>query len=207
MHPLEDTAIGFCFSEARGWDAYFGLSMIRIARELPALGKWIAYPSGPMIDKARNQIVRDFLASDKEYLLFVDTDMTFSPGMVQRLWENRSHDTILSGLCKDHGGLPVAKVRKDDGWYAIIETESIVSVDMTGCAFVIASRETYEKVLANARDEEFAWYEFHGEPGVRGEDATFCVRAKAIGHQVHVDGSIRPGHRKLQTIGAPAVPE
>lgn len=204
---MDDTAIGLCFSEARGWDAYFGLSMIRLARDIPSLGKWIAYPSGPMIDKARNQIVRDFLESDKEYLLFVDTDMTFSPKMVHDLWEKRSHDTVLSGLCKDHGGLPVAKVRRETGWHAITETDAMVEVDMTGCAFAIASRETYEKVLANAQDPEFAWYEFNGEPNVRGEDAVFCTRAKNVGHRIVIDGSIRPGHRKMSCVGNQAVPE
>ena len=208
--PFSDLAIGWVHPQD-AVDPYFNNSCIRVARETEAM--FIAVPSGPKIDKGRNMVVDQFLSTDKEWLLFVDTDMTFSPSMIGRLYEKRSENVILSGFCRMADNNPVPKLRKqvdgEERWFVIGDPgEEVVAVDITGAAFLLAHRSVYEKVAANNPGPRpyFAFTERFGTADM-SEDGEFCVRAKECGFEIHVDGSVRPGHRKVMTVGGDSVPE
>lgn len=210
MKPLRDLALGWVHPQDRV-DPYFAISLFRMARETDCTP--ISVPSGPKVDKTRNIVVEQFLATDCEWLLFVDTDMTFSPAMVQRLYDKRSENVVLSGFCRMADARPVPKVRKpdEDGterWFIIEDPgDGVVSVDVTGAAFLLAHRSVYEKVGANYAGPR-PWFAFTERFGTSdmSEDGEFSVRVKECGFEIHVDGSVRPGHRKVMTVGGDSVP-
>jgi hypothetical protein len=153
-----------------------------------------------MVDKARNAVVEAFLKTDSEYLMFIDTDMTFTPQMVVDLVSKASEDRIISGFCLGRDGYPVAKVRRDDKWYPIKRPDGVTKVDITGAAFTIAHRDLYAK-MAPVFSEARPWYAFTEKyDQILGEDATFCLRAAELGFLVLVDGTISPGHRKVKEV-------
>lgn len=207
---MKDLAIGFIHGST--WDPFFGLSLVRVARELD-IGKWISVPCGAMIDAGRNKVVEAFLASDKDYLLMVDTDMTFSPSMVASLYDKRSPDYILSGLCKAEDGSFVPKVQREvDGAtrFFVIEPnpeKPLVEVTLCGAAFTLVHRSVYEKVAAEYGHVSRKWYAFTERFSNAGEDAEFCARAAEVGFKTVVDCTVTPGHRKTKTIGGDTIPE
>jgi len=208
---MDDLAIGFVHGPR--WDAYFGLSLVRIARELD-ISKWISYPSGPTIDIGRNTIVDLFLESDKDYLFMVDTDMTFSPQMLHSLHEKRNPDWVLSALCYTESGTPVPKVHATDDegneGFKVISVnpeKPLVEVAMCGAAFTIVHRGIYEKVGANYAHSSRPYYAFTERYPRAGEDAEFCARAAESGFKTVVDCTVVPGHRKVKTIGNTSVPD
>lgn len=194
---MTDLTIGYCHREEV--NAFFAESIRVVAASMPV--RWCTQFSGPMVDKARNAIVEKFLATKSEYLLFVDTDMIFTPRMVVDLMAKASEDRIIGGLCLAVDGTPTARVRKDGMWYPIKPTPDVMAVDYTGAAFTVAHRDIYEKMKPHY-SEARPWYAFTERDGQSsGEDAEFCRRASELGFHVLVDGSIRPGHRKGCTIG------
>jgi len=65
-------------------------SLLACAARSPALGLALRprlCESGPMIQKARNLLLRAFLETEDEYLLFVDTDIVFSAEDIKLLLE------------------------------------------------------------------------------------------------------------------------
>lgn len=209
---MDDVALGMVHGST--WDAYFGLSLIRVARDIPELDKWIAIPSGPTIDIGRNSIVESFLASGKEWLFMVDTDMTFSPGMLRSMYEKRNPEWVLSGLCMANGRTWVPKVEAVDEngnpGFRLMEPnpeKPLVEVAMTGAAFTIAHRTVYEKVAADYGHTSRPWYAFTERYPKTGEDAEFCARAREAGFKIVIDCTVRPGHRKVQCLGNYSIPE
>lgn len=208
--PLGDLMVAYIHRQ-EAVDPYFCASMIRLARETTC--HVASFPCGPMVDLGRNELVKQFLASPCEYLLFVDTDMTFSPSMVQRLYDKAMPDRILSGHCVSIDGKPVSKIRHpddegNDKWFLIGDPgDGVVQVDITGAAFLLTHRDVYEKVGANNPGPRpyFAFSERWGVSGM-SEDTEFCLRANDCGIPVLVDGSVRPGHRKVGTLGGDTVP-
>jgi hypothetical protein len=172
--------------------------MMDLARTVPF--RYCVQESGPMVDKARNAVVEAFLGTDSEYLMFIDTDMTFTPQMVVDLVSKAQEDRIISGFCLGRDGYPVARVRREGMWYPIKRPDGVSKVDITGAAFTICHRDIYSKmqpVFSVARP----WYAFtERDEQIIGEDAEFCLRAAELGFLVLVDGTISPGHRKVAEV-------
>jgi hypothetical protein len=197
---MKDLTVGFIHGER--WDAQFGVSLLKLLAAYPTISV-LPIQSGPAIDKGRNYLVDQFLDGPREWLLMVDSDMTFSPDDVARVYHHRDQDLIVGGLPVSSDGIPTARKRLEDGkFHAVIPTPKCVEVDYVGAAFMFAHRSVYEKVRAEGFVRPyFAFTDDHGE------DAEFCYRARALGYRVVADGMIRPGHRKTMTLALPPVKE
>jgi hypothetical protein len=162
------------------------------------------------LPKARNAVVREFLENrDAAWLYWTDTDMGFSPDIVDRLmadadpeerpivgalaftqrqeqsdgmggWRTLATPTIFDwGEDGDQEGFIV---RWDYGFEALQECGG------TGSACILIHRSVFEKIA-----EEFGydkWYDRWWNPKMErlvSEDLTFCLRAKTVGCRVFVD--------------------
>lgn len=195
---MRDLTVGFIFGEE--WDSHFALSLFHLlsTHQLRVLPQ----PSGRDIDKGRNDLVTKFLATDSEWLLMVDTDMTFTPADVERIYAHADENLIISGMCAAADGTIAARKRNPEThmWHVIESTTDCVEVDYAGAAFMLAHRNAYEKIQAEDFSTVRPWFAFSEDSGILGEDAMFCLRAKQLGFRVVVDGQIRPGHRKMGTV-------
>ena len=149
----------------------------------------------PVAD-ARNEITRLALDNPKvTHLLYVDSDIVFEGDALLQLLEHDLH--VVGGLC--HGRrdpYPPMLMYKQEGnessnGYAFrydYPANQIVSVDATGCAFLLVKREVflYTKPLAWAR-----WFE---ERQGYSEDVSFCQRVKESGLSINVDTETEIGH-------------
>lgn len=160
-------------------------------------------PSCTNLAMGRNQIVKDFLASDDEKLVFLDADVTFEPGSLVRL---AHYPVDLVGgayRLKKHGDedYPVGWIEEGADLWA--NEHGLLEVKMVPTGFLALSREGLAKFREAYPGRE---YESRGElsycyfqiPYKNGflytEDAYFCEEWRAMGGKVYLDPMIHLTH-------------
>jgi hypothetical protein len=179
----------------------------------------ISVISGPRIAAARNDIVRNFLAmpSLPEWLLMLDSDMTFDSDITERLID-AAHEKIrpvIGGLCFGGGrvGVPFPTIykmidpRKNGGKVTeVLESypqDALCKVDATGAACLFMHRELLSqmqdqfRLMPDGHVNPHPWFAetvFQGHE--YGEDWTFCMRLKQMKVPLYVHTGIKLGHVK-----------
>jgi glycosyltransferase involved in cell wall biosynthesis len=164
-------------------------------------------------------IAKQFIESDSEWLLSVDSDMGFAPDSLDRLLEvaDPVKRPIVGGLCfasRETGqdGLggyrtvprPTVLVYTDQngkrGFRGVsyFPVNRVMQCDATGMAFVLIHRSVFERI-STEYDGKF-YDRIEAPDGFLGEDVSFCVRAGALGFPVHVHTGVRTNHHKPQWV-------
>ena len=147
---------------------------------------------------ARNTIIKNFLASGANYLLFIDSDQIWEPDSLAKAYKLIQHKDvdIVSGIyfTKNKPHLPVIK-RLDmrAGCYNIITKwgNEPFEVDGAGMGFMLIPRYVVEKMKTPYCD----WV------GGFSEDLYFCLKAKKDhGFKIWADPQIHLGHITKTTI-------
>ena len=160
----------------------------------------VRYLKASLIYDARNQIMRYVLEhKEYDYILWLDSDMTFDSDLLRRLMEDMEGRLAVTGLCfgrrppfkpcvynhlevQQDGKvvLPVAKNWMD------YPRDQIFEVEACGFACVLMKREVLEAMA------------IYGVPfypvGGMGEDLTFCWRARKLDLKFHCDSRLKIGH-------------
>lgn len=198
------------------------------ARILDPPGGQISLFSGPRVAEARSQIVDGFLNTQffkgAEWLLMIDSDMTFDADTLDRMLEVADPETcpILGGLC--FAGSPATKIYptvyrlvQEDGFAGVepvldYPKDSLVKVGATGAAFLLVHRSVFLRMAAphphgfgsfpDGVANPYPWFVEGGTTKGRpyGEDIAFCMRANALNIPVHVHTGIKIGHVKRFTL-------
>lgn len=171
------------------------------------IGGRISAQSGPRIASSRNEIVRSFLKTNREWLWMVDTDMVFGSDTLQRLLD--ADREIVGALC--HGQDPsgnvfgVAHEFTETGMRRIADLpdDELIEVDATGAACLLVHRDVFAKLEANADNPLYPWFQEGRTLGGLevGEDVCFCLKAKEQGYQIFVHTGIKVGHKKSTVVG------
>lgn len=188
-------------------------------RMAPGRGGFVSQTSSANISGARNAVCLEFLTNHTApWLLMLDTDMTFSPDIVEALLEFADEDKapIVGGLCfsMDNDGKLFPTLYDVIGTedspefvrYHEWQPESMMQVFATGAACLLIHRSAL-KAIRDYRDpakpdrfgfsQAFPWFQetdFYGR--VMGEDITFCLRAGQVGLPVFVNTRVALGHIK-----------
>lgn len=173
----------------------------------------------------RNQIVRDFLAGEGEWLWLLDTDATFQADLLDSLLAVADPEEIpiLGALTHrlkalghdDPTGLPAREVvpvayqqiRDDEGnWVGYRElathtADGLLEVDATGAHCILIHRDVLTKMDS---PHPYPWFrETILASGITaGEDITFCLTARDHGYPIHIDTRLVAGHVKPMNLGA-----
>src|SRR5215472_12398267 len=173
------------------------------------VGSFFDLASGPVLSIARNQCAEALLASNLEWLWFVDTDTVFAPATLPNLMlladpverpivaaavpisgknprkeKTGTPDLFWAGYRFDPvGGLEPIPVTED-----ISECERVDAVG-TGCVLI------HRSVLEAVGPGPFC--EMSSGNAVMGEDLAFCRRADKLGIPIHRAGKVRVGHAKV----------
>lgn len=216
-------AIGFCHPDSV--DAFFMHSLLMtIADDWNSdrniRSRVIGVRSGPMVDKARNDLVKGFLAhpNEPEWLLMVDCDMVWQPEEWKKLFNSASKTDrpIVGGLCfAENQGVIRPTILKmlretngDGAPHLKMKTifnyprDELFQVDGTGCAFLLIHRRVLVAMFERYGDSPAPWFAFTYSGDIPfGEDVTFCLRANQLGFPVYVNTGVHIGHRKTHAIG------
>ena len=185
----------------------------------PRMRGHLRVESGPRISSARNLLVKTFLTeaqfADVEWLLMLDSDMTFAPDLLDHLFEGVRDDeglaqAIVGGLCfgGGHGSIfptmyEIVDPKENDGQANRIisswDEGAHVKVDVTGAACLMVHRGVYES-MAQAQgsyDIPGCWYSEGAHNGLEiGEDWGFCLKARQMGLEIFVHTAAKIGHMK-----------
>ena len=164
----------------------------------------VKYLKASLVYDARNQLTKYVL--DKgcyDFVLWLDSDMTFTPDLLDRLMEDIEGRQAVTGLCFGrrppfkpciYKKLDVEQTATPSGpmlmptcenWFDY-PRDQIFEVQACGFACVLMRTEVLEKMLV------------YGVPffpvGGLGEDLTFCWRARKQDIHFHCDSRLKIGH-------------
>ncbi len=149
---------------------------------------------------ARDRICSTTIKGNYDYMLQIDSDMTFPPealcSMLDRKLdvvtgvyvgkESQHKPVLFTELFKDSGEAYAHSSKK--GLKELLENETF-EVAGAGAGFLLVR----EHVLRVMRIHLHEWFKPYG--GL-GEDVSFCQRARELGFKIYADNSFPMGHIK-----------
>lgn len=194
---------------------------------------WVPQACGPYLDMGRNDTVRKFYdqCPDAEFLLFVDSDIQFTPDDVRRLVAAARDIHDASGVWPVVGGLYLSPFRgslkavayrleskeADEGkkrFYPLMlddipdATNALLEVEGLGTGFMLIHRDILDHFQSVFPGPQEWFYEGVindvGSGEWVGEDLFFCLRAASLGHPVLAHAGVRLTHYKTQGFSFPA---
>jgi hypothetical protein len=188
----------------------FAHSLAQLTNAGPAGTKIVFKTGDSAITRARNAIAADFLESDCDKLLFIDSDLIFSPRDVEKI---TSHDLPIVGGCYPlkHEGMLNWCGNPLIGVEAPVESNGLQEVRYIGTGFMCIDRSVFvqmskldevEKYVTDRepRREEFDFFRMgprkSQDPHLRylTEDWFFCQRWLDMGGRVFADTHVELGH-------------
>lgn len=187
--------------------ASFFINFINRIHELYTNGKndevKIYMKVSTVIDRARNELVRDALKDGCDFILFIDSDIISPKGAIDKLID--MNVDIASGLyfAKGKPYLPVARLIKDGHHFFLedFEYNKVIDVAGVGMGFCLIKAEVFKKI-------KYPYFKFDwiddGNGGAYevAEDLFFCDQAKAAGYSIKLNTGI-----VLEHEGAPVGPQ
>lgn len=155
-------------------------------------------PGCSLVATARDHAARDFMASDADRMIFLDSDVSWELGGLIKI--ALAKPDFVGGCYRykdETEGYPIHWLDRPELW-ADPETGLLEVKSLPG-GFLSLSRTVFER-LADAHPART--YQFHGHtfraffhcPPGSGEDGAFCDDWRAIGGQIWLDPMLRLTH-------------
>jgi hypothetical protein len=170
-----------------------------------------------ILDQGRNAVVREFLGhlDRPDWLLMVDTDMTWSPTDLRNLFQAADEEErpVIAGLT--FSGHPETGAV----WPVIFEVtkngpqrredyprNAVFPIDATGAAFLLVHRRVFEDIAeAVGPDHPAPWFAFSALGSLPiGEDVYFFLACMRRGVQAYMHSGVKVGHRKKRELNEAA---
>ena len=183
-----------------------------------ATGKCLIQPvgcgTGPLLSRARNRLVQQFLEGTYDYFLWTDTDITFAyedlallmqldkdiAGSVYLTLDGQDQPTVAH-LELDPEAEEGSPRYRDVPVHSCYDENSNPKepfvVSGLGCGFTLIKREVLVALAVSHGGTARLWpYAETGEEEGFGEDLTFCLRAAELGFESWVVPASKVGHTK-----------
>ena len=158
----------------------------------------IGFEVGSLVYNARNNLARQAIQAEADWVLWLDSDMVFGPDLLQRMLKVCTENDIefLTALCfrRKPPYTPclfdrLDKIDKGASYTALLSVpEGRFKVGGCGFAGVLMSTQVILDVGA-----KFGGRMFDPMDGF-GEDVSFCWRARQCGYDIWCDSDIEMGH-------------
>lgn len=196
----------------------FMTSMMQLlATDQGSTVKHFASAQSLYLAEGRNDVVRDFMAGEDEWLWFLDTDIAFDLGVLEALLEagdrgSRQNRSIIAAAYwndyvdgrwltwMERGRSP----ENTDGYRPLREMPAgLTEIDACGMGCTLIHRSVLEALYDAHVPDPWPWFGHDKLYGFRlGEDVTFCQRARRIGFTVH-GLALGVEHTKSTVLAAP----
>lgn len=185
------------------------VSLMRLGQQVMEHGIHIQVSSicgCSVVSRARNMIAHEFLKSDCDHLLFIDSDMNFEPDSVLRLLAWNQTKPIVGGAYESRKEGKIYILSLDgDKEHVQMDAMGNVKARRIATGFMMIQRQVFEKLAEmhpewehkdNTSDAMLhSFFDFKvTREGYIGEDFLFCDRAQEAGFSVWIDPTIKLGH-------------
>lgn len=158
--------------------------------------------------KAANQLAREFLASDCDSLLFIDSDAVFGSSALEELRsdpDGQGFDVLQAFTVKrgwppepmflaENPDQPVGEQSKRGTFLMTqlpLDPNHVYPVGAVSLHFTLIRRSVFETILGSDDPRFTFWFEYSQD---NGEDVTFSRKAKAIGARMGMTTKLKVGH-------------
>lgn len=177
----------------------------RFAQSLTTLKKVdtcvVSFLIGSLIYDSRNKLAGYAVEMEADYILWLDSDMVFSPDTLERMLavieENPDID-VLSGLYFRRGApfTPVLFSKLEVNADGALEWDDVHELpdepfEVAGCGFGCVLMKTDLLLDLAAKEGGGMWFTPIANAG---EDCAFCIRARREGYKIYCDPSVECGH-------------
>ena len=172
----------------------------QFCQSLSVLNKYeecaIAFQMGSLIYTSRNNLATMAIQKEMDYVLWLDSDMIFSPDVLKKLLEDRDKGDIITGIyyrrVQPFKPVLFSKLDIDDSgcdWVGYDDYPEDEVFEIEGCGFgcVLTPVSAFVDVMAKFGD-------MFAPIGGVGEDLSFCWRARQCGYNIVADPQIQCGH-------------
>lgn len=191
-----------------GAGGYTLRSLLSLQAALLARGDEVSFDieqGGSLIAKVRNRIVKRFMDTNSDVLLFIDADMVFDAADILKIIDSQAPLTAIPYLNRKVGKAWNCALSKDDEGQPIalrVEGEIWVKADAAGTGLMAIKRECFGKMAAHYGCTQ---YEDNGpvlglfdcaiiDGHYYGEDYLFCKRWLNIGGELWLLADATTGH-------------
>lgn len=165
-----------------------------------AQGDGVLSVRGKVAHKAANDLVRQFLTTECDSLLFVDSDAVVDADIVEqfrRYEPGYTFDALQAFYCR-RGWPPSAIWMKRNALgqmtdIFVTEDNWLDEVDIVGLHCTMVRREVFETMLGDEDPATFEWF-FYPRHQTDSEDGAFSLEAKALGFRLGATTAIKAGH-------------
>lgn len=172
------------------------------AQNLAAMEKrgevFVSFLIGSLIYESRNTLAKQAIATKADYIMWLDSDMTFAPDTMTRLQQHMEEGKdIVTGLYfrRRPPFTPVlfkTLERIDDDCARHENYDDYPDGDVFeigGCGFgcIMTRTSVLEDVFLN-------YHKCFDPVCSIGEDLAFCLRARELGYKIYCDSTIKCGH-------------
>jgi hypothetical protein len=165
-------------------------SFIRMTNQRNDIKLEFSMVSNSLIYDAREYVAEQFMKSDNEYLMFIDSDMTFHPQSIEFLVRHDKEFVTAKAFKRVHPYQPCfyTKVQYENNIpHLEVPTqygEGLLPIEGAGLACALIKRSAFEKLKAPY---------FFPLPNT-GEDLSFCIKLKEAGVKMYCDTTLQFGH-------------
>lgn len=173
----------------------------------------IQFASGSLVYDARNGLAKRAVDSKADYILWIDSDMSFEPDLLERLLESAGTKEFMCGMFFSRRPPFKATVykkcdyiNKDDGsvdiefeLYRPLPDEPF-QIKACGFAAVLTKTSLFEEIFNKGGLPFSPMLGF-------GEDLSACIRIRQLGHELWCDPNIYVGHTAHVVIGGKSYKE
>lgn len=193
------------------------VSLMKLAQQVLEYGITIQVSSicgCSVVSRARNLIVHEFLKSDCDHLMFIDSDMSFDPESVIRLLAFNQDKPIVAGAyeARKEGKIYILTLDSDENGI-IMDDMGLVKATRVATGFMMVRRDVFEKLAelhpewlhkdTNSDEKLYCFFDFKCTPeGYIGEDFLFCERAIEAGFSAWIDPTIKLGHMGIHEFSS-----
>ena len=181
--------VAVCFPSGDMVHADFALALASLCASAFPIEPVIVNTKSSIVASARNDAVRIAREAGAEFLLFLDSDMTFPNTTLRRLL---AHQKPIVGALYTKRVPPYELLGAPIGSEASIDAEGLIEMKHmpTGCLLISMA------VFANLTPPYFRFLFDEATGAIHGEDYVFCDLARAAGFRIWCDValSLEIGH-------------
>ena len=194
------------------------LSIIKLVQQLAKSGieAGINTMKSPLIHQARNYLTSVFLATEYQYLLFIDSDVEFEPEAVINMLVAKKNIVCTPYRVKaEEIDKHIYTVEFADPKNITVLAGGLVEIEAGPTGLMLIHRRVFEKIIKNRPDLKiknsanqalketdkshsfyYNFFDFAFEDGYTwGEDVSFCKLARKEGFKLYANTESMTAHR------------